>query len=107
MSDRSGDRKEVVRVAPKVVKLHVHKNTKARRRRHELARALVETAKLLSSEKDVEGFAVVVLGTQTSNTLLNNGDMDPDLFMSKVMKELRVMEGTLGLEETDEDDLGG
>ena len=90
MQHRPDDRKEVVRVAPKVVSLHVHKNTMARRKRHELARALIDTAKLLAEGKDVEAFAVVVLKSGTAETMVNNGDLDEDLFWVKIRKELRA-----------------
>lgn len=100
MSDRPADRKEVVRVAPKVVNLSVHKNTMARRKRHELARALINTARLLAKDKDVEGFAVVVIKTETLETMVNEGDMDQDLFWAKVQKELR----TVSDQEIEEDE---
>lgn len=103
MSDRSGDRKEVVRVAPKVVNLTVHKNTMARRKRHELARAFLDCSKLLSQEKNLEGFAITVIKDGAAETLINPGDMDLDLFWAKVSKEVRYYEGTSC---EDEEDLG-
>lgn len=104
MRDRSTDRKEVVRVAPKVVSLHVHKNTLTRRKRHELAAALVSSGRMLAQDKDLEGFAIVVIKKGTLETLVNPGDMDEDLFWAKIGKELRTLEDS-GIEE-DEDTAG-
>ena len=104
MRDRSADRKEVVRVASKVVKLHVHRNTMDRRKRHQLAAALVSAGKLLAQDKDLEGFAIVVIKKGTIDTLVNNGEMDEDLFWAKVGKELRTLEDA-GIAE-DEDTAG-
>ena len=104
MRDRPSDRKEVVRVAPKVVSLHLHKNTMDRRKRHELAAALVSAGKMLAQDKDLEGFAVVVIKQGTLETLVNQGGMGEDLFWAKITKELRTLESA-GIEE-DEDTAG-
>ncbi|MGZ8364795.1 MAG: hypothetical protein ACXWWG_00620 [Nitrospira sp.] len=105
MSDRPDDRKEVVRVAPKVVSLTVHKNTMARRKRHELSRAFVDSAKLLAGEKNLEGFAITVIKDGVAETLTHTGDMDLDLFWAKVSKEVRYYEETSSEEEEDIGDM--
>lgn len=101
MSDRSADRKEVVRVRPKVVSLHVHRNTLARRKRHELARALIDGAKALSSEKDLQGFVIVTVKDGVAEVVANEGEMDLDLFWSKVSKQVRYYEENTYDEEED------
>lgn len=96
MQDRPDDRKKGVRV----VSLAVHRNTKARRHRHEMSKALVDAAKFLSADKSVEGFFVFAFTDGEMRTLTNCGELDPDLFWAKLGKEAR--EGAESYEEMEE-----
>lgn len=94
MQDRSGDRKKGMRV----VSLTVHRNTLARKRRHDLAKALVASAKDMAQPKDIEGYVIVVFGKDDIYTTIDPGEMDGDAFYAKAIRELRKGESTVGVE---------
>lgn len=96
MQDRPDDRKKGVRV----VSLAVHRNTKMRRHRHDMSKALIDAAKRLSADKSVEGFFIFAFTADEMRTLANCGELDPDLFWAKLGKEAR--EGAESYEEMEE-----
>lgn len=76
---------------PKVVQLHVHKNTVAKRRRKELRDEAIQSVKDLFSENNVKAFAVIAIGEDESTfTASNDGKLTPSQFALLLRDALSV-----------------
>lgn len=104
MRDRSGDGKEVVRIGPtNVVNLSVHRNTVERRKRHEMAKALMDAARLLATDKNVQGFIILAQKDGELHLVSNNGELDLEAFWLKAERMVRDS-GASEMKETEEDE---
>lgn len=92
----------------KVVKLHVHKNTLAKRKRAELKKRLIDSIHEAFSMGQVKAYALVLIDDEESTYAHGDaGDLQPSNFALLVREGMAdVTGGTVDLEEPTEENEG-
>lgn len=89
---------------PKVVQLHVHKNTVAKKRRKLLKEEAVKAVMDLFNENNIQAFAVIAIGDDESTyTASNDGKLTPSQF-ALLLRDALCVETLSGATNSDYSD---